>query len=125
MKVSANLNFVTVQGGRDEIDVVGLVEVCPDVVYVGYCTTANTFILEIEDGRTTIMRLGPDSYTMTLEENRPHLLRMNNMAVDVITQKLRFKQSKSRLELYAEYSLGNDPTLTKLFIKAKLNDDAE
>ena len=125
MKVSAKLNFVTVQGGRDEIEVVGIVDVCPDVVYISYSTSANTFLLEIEDERLTITRFGPDSYSMILEETHPHILRMGSMAVDVYTQKLRFKQSKTKLELYAEYSLGGDPTPTKLSIKAKLSDNAD
>ena len=118
MKYSAKLNFVTVQEGRDEIEVAGLVEVCPEVVYISYSTSANTFILEATDGKTVITRLGSDDYTMVLEENRPHVLRMTDMAVDVTAKKLNIARDDGVIELYAEYSLGNDTHVTKLYIKA-------
>ena len=118
MKYSAKLNFVTVQESRDEIEVAGLVEICPEVAYISYSTSANTFIIEATDGKTVITRLGPDGYTMVLEENRPHVLRMTDMAVDVTAKKLNIARGEGELELYAEYALGNDKNVTKLYIKA-------
>lgn len=107
VNVSARFHCVATHSERTEFFTEGTVEFTPTAVYLNYDTENYGVRIGVSDDIVTITRLGEDNYTMLLQEGKETVFGVGPFSFFLQTEKLRFKRGDNKLDLMAQYRLGD------------------
>lgn len=105
--VPAKFHCVATHDERTEFFTEGTVEFTPTAVYFNYDTESYGVRIGVSDDIVTITRLGQDNYTMLLQEGKETVFGVGPFSFFLHTEKLRFKRGENKLDLLAQYRLGD------------------